>query len=137
MANVIIVSLLHPTQSVPTQSWTFTDENAVSIGRATNNSVVLYSAVVSRHHVELRRNESGWRVVNMSTNGTYSSDGQPISKAIATDGMVFRLATSGPRIQLSWSDSANLDQPVIIDEHATSEDLTVIDRLTSKLNGHD
>lgn len=73
----------------------------------------------------------------MSTNGTYSSDGQPISKAIATDGMVFRLATSGPRIQLSWSDLANLDQPVIIDEHATSEDLTVIDRLTSKLNGHD
>lgn len=131
MANVIIVSLLHPTQSVPTQSWTFTDETTVSIGRATNNSVVLYSAVVSRHHVELRRGESGWRVVNLSTNGTYSSDGQPISKSMATDGMVFRLATSGPRIQVNLGDSGNADQPVIIDENATSEDLTVIDRLTS------
>jgi pSer/pThr/pTyr-binding forkhead associated (FHA) protein len=131
VANVIIVSLLHPTQSVPTQSWTFTDETTVSIGRATNNSVVLYSAVVSRHHVELRRGESGWRVVNLSTNGTYSSDGQPISKSMATDGMVFRLATSGPRIQVNLGDSGNADQPVIIDENATSEDLTVIDRLTS------
>ena len=131
MANVIIVSLLHPTQSVPTQSWTFTDENAVSIGRATNNSVVLYSAVVSRHHVELRRSESGWRVINLSTNGTYSSDGQPISKTMAIDGMVFRLATSGPRIQVNLGDPGKADQPVIIDENATSEDLTVIDRLTS------
>jgi pSer/pThr/pTyr-binding forkhead associated (FHA) protein len=131
VANVIIVSLLHPTQSVPTQSWTFTDETTVSIGRATNNSVVLYSAVVSRHHVELRRGESGWRVVNLSTNGTYSSDGQPISKSMAIDGMVFRLATSGPRIQVNLGDSGNTDQPVIIDENATSEDLTVIDRLTS------
>ena len=131
MANVIIVSLLHPTQSVPTQSWTFTDETTVSIGRATNNSVVLYSAVVSRHHVELRCSDSGWRVVNLSTNGTYSSDGQPISKMMATDGMVFRLATSGPRIQINLGDPGNADQPVIIDENATSEDLTVIDRLTS------
>jgi pSer/pThr/pTyr-binding forkhead associated (FHA) protein len=131
VANVIIVSLLHPTQSVPTQSWTFTDETTVSIGRATNNSVVLYSAVVSRHHVELRRGESGWRVVNLSTNGTYSSDGQPISKSMATDGMIFRLATSGPRIQINLGDPSNADQPVIIDENATSEDLTVIDRLTS------
>jgi pSer/pThr/pTyr-binding forkhead associated (FHA) protein len=131
VANVIIVSLLHPTQSVPTQSWTFTDETTVSIGRATNNSVVLYSAVVSRHHVELRRSETGWRVVNLSTNGTYSSDGQPISKSMATDGMVFRLATSGPRIQINLGDPGNADQPVIIDENATSEDLTVIDRLTS------
>jgi pSer/pThr/pTyr-binding forkhead associated (FHA) protein len=131
VSNIIIVSLLHPTQPVPTQSWTFTDETVISIGRATNNSVVLYSAVVSRHHVELRRSGAGWRVVNISSNGTYNEDGQPISKVVATDGMVFRLATSGPRIQLNWLDKASPDQPAVIDENATSEDLTVIDRLTS------
>jgi pSer/pThr/pTyr-binding forkhead associated (FHA) protein len=122
---VIIVSLLHPTKSVPTQSWTFTTEAMVSIGRATNNSVVLYSAVVSRHHVELRRRGTSWQVVNMSSNGTYGSDGQPISKSVATDGMVFRLATSGPRIQLNLSEPV-IDKPVIIDEHATGEDVTAI-----------
>jgi pSer/pThr/pTyr-binding forkhead associated (FHA) protein len=125
VATVIIVSLLHPTKSVPTQSWTFTTEATVSIGRATNNSVVLYSAVVSRHHVELRRSGTSWRVVNMSSNGTYGSDGQPISKSIATDGMVFRLATSGPRIQLNLSEPV-IDKPVVIDEHATGEDVTAI-----------
>ncbi len=125
MATVIIVSLLHPTKSVPTQSWTFTTEAMVSIGRATNNSVVLYSAVVSRHHVELRRRGTNWQVVNMSSNGTYGSDGQPISKSVATDGMVFRLATSGPRIQLNLSEPV-IDKPVIIDEHATGEDVTAI-----------
>jgi pSer/pThr/pTyr-binding forkhead associated (FHA) protein len=125
VATVIIVSLLHPTKSVPTQSWTFTTEAMVSIGRATNNSVVLYSAVVSRHHVELRRRGTSWQVVNMSSNGTYGSDGQPISKSVATDGMVFRLATSGPRIQLNLSEPV-IDKPVIIDEHATGEDVTAI-----------
>jgi pSer/pThr/pTyr-binding forkhead associated (FHA) protein len=126
VAKVIIVSLLHPTQPVPTQSWTFTDEPSISIGRATNNSVVLYSAVVSRHHVEIRRSGSGWRVVNISSNGTYGSDGQPISKAVATDGMVFRLATSGPRIQINLVEPASVEQPVIIDENATGEDVTAI-----------
>ncbi len=123
---MIIVSLLHPTQSVPTQSWTFTTETMVSIGRATNNSVVLYSAVVSRYHVELRQSGSGWRVVNLSTNGTYGSDGQPISKIVATEGMVFRLATSGPRIQINLSDPASVDKAVIIDENATGDDVTAI-----------
>lgn len=98
----------------------------VSIGRATNNSVVLYSAVVSRYHVELRQSGSGWRVVNLSTNGTYGSDGQPISKIVATEGMVFRLATSGPRIQINLSDPASVDKAVIIDENATGDDVTAI-----------
>jgi pSer/pThr/pTyr-binding forkhead associated (FHA) protein len=127
VANVITVSLLHPTQSVPTQSWIFTTEETVRIGRATDNDVVLYSAVVSRHHVELRQNVAGWRVVNMSSNGTYSSDGQPISKVVATDGMIFRLATSGPRIQVNLGDSRPPAKPIIIDDDTSSEDLTAVD----------
>jgi pSer/pThr/pTyr-binding forkhead associated (FHA) protein len=121
---VITVSLLHPTQAVPTQSWTFDAESTVRIGRATDNDVVLYSAVVSRHHVELRQNKSGWRVVNISSNGTYGSDGQPLSKVVATDGMVFRLATSGPRIQINLGPPIRLGQPVQIDDDSTSGEPT-------------
>jgi pSer/pThr/pTyr-binding forkhead associated (FHA) protein len=123
---VITVSLLHPTQAVPTQSWTFNAESTVRIGRATDNDVVLYSAVVSRHHVELRQNASGWRVVNISSNGTYGSDGQPLSKVVATDGMVFRLATSGPRIQINLGNSARLMEPVQIDDDSTSGEPTAV-----------
>jgi pSer/pThr/pTyr-binding forkhead associated (FHA) protein len=85
---------------------------------------VLYSAVVSRHHVELRQNKSGWRVVNISSNGTYGSDGQPLSKVVATDGMVFRLATSGPRIQINLGLPSRL--PVQIDDDSTSGEPTAV-----------
>jgi pSer/pThr/pTyr-binding forkhead associated (FHA) protein len=128
---VITVSLLHPTQSVPTQSWTFATETTIKIGRATDNDVVMYSAVVSRYHVELRKSGAGWRVVNISTNGTYGTDGQPLAKVAVTSGMIFRLATSGPRMQV------NLGGPppaalghAELDEDSTSEDLTALDSVS-------
>ena len=96
---VITLTLLHPLQSVPVQSWTFESESLVRIGRSTDNDVILYSAVVSRHHVELRLNNSGWEVVSLGANGTYV-DGKPITKVPVVDGMVIRLASSGPKIQI-------------------------------------
>ncbi len=96
---VITLTLLHPLQSVPVQSWTFESESLVRIGRSTDNDVILYSAVVSRHHVELQLNNSGWEVVSLGANGTYV-DGKPITKVPVVDGMVIRLASSGPKIQI-------------------------------------
>lgn len=96
---MITLNLLHPLQSIPIQSWTFEDESVISIGRATDNQVILYSAVVSRHHVELRRRGSNWEVVNLGANGTYL-DGKRISEAPIADGALIRLARSGPQIQI-------------------------------------
>ena len=95
---MITLTLLHPLQSVAVQSWTFRDEPSIRIGRATNNEVVLYSAVVSRHHVEIKKSGSQeWEVINLGSNGTYI-DGERIEHTKATDGMIFRLASSGPKI---------------------------------------
>ncbi len=97
---MITLTLLHPLQAIAVQSWTFNDEPSIKIGRATNNEVVLYSAVVSRHHVEIRKSASAeWEVVNLGSNGTYI-DGKAIEKAKAVDGMIVRLAKSGPQILL-------------------------------------
>jgi pSer/pThr/pTyr-binding forkhead associated (FHA) protein len=96
---VIILSLLHPQESLPPQSWTFDNEVVIRIGRANDNHVVLYSAVVSRHHVELRRIEEAWEIVSLGTNGIYV-DGERISQVPVTNGIVFRLARSGPQIQI-------------------------------------
>jgi pSer/pThr/pTyr-binding forkhead associated (FHA) protein len=71
----------------------------VRVGRAVDNDVVLYSAVVSRYHVELRAKESNWEVVSIGANGTYF-EGKLIDQVPVTDGMVFRLASSGPQIQV-------------------------------------
>ena len=62
--------------------------------------MVLYSAVVSRHHVELRQTPSGWEIVNLGTNGTYL-EGKRISQVAAKDGTIIRLARSGPNVQIN------------------------------------
>lgn len=93
----IVLSLLN---SIPVQSWTFQPEIIVRIGRATENQVVLFSAVVSRHHAELKWSEAtGWQLYNISANGTYI-DGEAVKEISIVDGMVIRLATSGPKIQI-------------------------------------
>ncbi len=96
---MITLTLLHPVQSIPVQSWTFEHEPVIRIGRSTDNHVILYSAVVSRHHVELRCVDSQWEVVSLGANGTYL-DGKRITQAPAADGIVIRLARSGPNIQI-------------------------------------
>jgi pSer/pThr/pTyr-binding forkhead associated (FHA) protein len=95
----IVLTLLHPLQAVPVQSWTFDTDAPIRVGRSTNNDVVLYSAVVSRHHVEIQRKEEGWELINLGANGTYV-DGKRITKVPVTNGLLMRLASSGPNIQI-------------------------------------
>lgn len=97
---MITLILLHPQHSTPVQSWTFENKLVIQIGRATDNNVVLYSAVVSRHHAELRPTNRGWEIISLGANGTFL-DGQRITEAVPViDGLVFRLAQSGPKIQI-------------------------------------
>jgi pSer/pThr/pTyr-binding forkhead associated (FHA) protein len=90
---VITLTLLHPIQSTPVQSWTFEHDDVIRIGRSTDNHVVLYSAVVSRNHVELRCNGQEWEVVSLGANGTYI-DGKRVVRLSLHDGLIFRLAES-------------------------------------------
>ncbi|WP_442921865.1 FHA domain-containing protein [Microcoleus sp. ARI1-A5] len=94
--------MLHPLQSIPVRSWIFEDEEVVRIGRSTENHVVLFSAVVSRRHIELRRSGITWELINLGTNGTYL-DGKPIAKVPVVDGLIVHLARSGPKIQINVS----------------------------------
>ncbi|MGL5795805.1 MAG: FHA domain-containing protein [Waterburya sp.] len=114
---MITLALLHPLQSVAVQSWTFHDESSIKIGRATNNEVVLYSAVVSRHHVEIRKTGEEWEVVNLGSNGTYI-DGKRIEQTKAVDGMIFRLASSGPKILIKIESASNSGQTNSSDEQS-------------------
>ncbi len=107
---MITLTLLHPLQSVAVQSWTFNERPSIKIGRATNNEVVLYSAVVSRNHVEIRKSgEEEWEIVNLGSNGTYV-DGKRINKTKVVDGMIVRLASSGPKILIKIESASNQGQ---------------------------
>jgi serine/threonine-protein kinase len=107
---VITLFLLHPIKQVPVQVWTFKDEPVIRIGRSTDNHVILYSAVVSRHHVELRRTNNNWEIINLGTNGTYL-DGKRIDQVPAVDGAIIRLARSGPNIQIRLGAEAATNLP--------------------------
>ncbi|WOD42010.1 FHA domain-containing protein [Nodosilinea sp. E11] len=100
---MITLSLLHPLHKTPVQSWSFEQEAVVRIGRSTDNNVVLYSAVVSRHHVEIYRTDPGWVVKSIGTNGTYL-EGRRITEVPVEDGIVIRLARSGPNIQIHMTE---------------------------------
>ncbi|WP_192843582.1 protein kinase domain-containing protein [Leptolyngbya sp. NIES-2104] len=106
---MITLTLLHPVQLTPVQHWTFDESTIVRVGRSTDNQVVLYSAVVSRYHAELRRVNSSWELVSLGANGTYF-EGKRISQLPVRDGMIFRLARSGPNLQihLDRSDTLNM-----------------------------
>jgi pSer/pThr/pTyr-binding forkhead associated (FHA) protein len=96
---VITLILVHRIPNLPTQSWTFEDESVIRIGRSSDNHVILHSAVVSRYHVELQRKGCKWKILNLGGNGTYS-DENLITQAPVVDGMLLRLARSGPQLQI-------------------------------------
>lgn len=86
----------------------------IRIGRATDSHVILYSAVVSRHHAELHRTPAGWVIKSLGTNGTYL-DGRRIQDMAVDNGVVIRLARSGPNIQIHISEDPSqsvVDLPV-------------------------
>jgi pSer/pThr/pTyr-binding forkhead associated (FHA) protein len=109
---VITLTLLHPSQATPLQHWQFDEQSIIRIGRAVDNNVVLYSAVVSRRHLEIRRSGDDWEVENLGANGTFLN-GKPITKTSVIDGMVVRLATSGPQIQIRLIDEDNQSKLII------------------------
>lgn len=97
---MITLSLLHPTELVDVQSWNFDNLPVIKIGRSKENDVIVYSAVVSRHHLELWNNPSGWEMINFGSNGTFI-DNKPITQMPVIDGMIIRLGgNSGPRIRI-------------------------------------
>jgi len=113
IVTVITLTLLHPSQATPLQHWQFgNDQSTILIGRALDNHVVLYSAVVSRRHLEIRRNDrDDWELENLGANGTFLN-GKPIKKTAVVNGMVVRLAASGPQIQIRLIDED--EQPKLI-----------------------
>ncbi|AVQ74333.1 MULTISPECIES: FHA domain-containing protein [Microcystis] len=110
---MITLTLLHPSQATSLQHWQFdNDQSTILIGRALDSHVVLYSAVVSRRHLEIRRNDrNDWELENLGANGTFLN-GKLIEKTAVVDGMVVRLAASGPQIQIRLIDED--EQPKLI-----------------------
>lgn len=126
--SVITLTLLHPLKSIPVQQWSFEPNTVIRIGRANNNNVVLYSAVVSRHHLEIRPHGNNWALISLGSNGTFVN-GKKINKVLVKDGMIFRLASSGPKIQITINDKDKSDSPIA---STTTEETKITNQNISK-----
>jgi pSer/pThr/pTyr-binding forkhead associated (FHA) protein len=128
---VITLALLHPTKQTPIQTWTFDSDPVVRIGRSRSNDVVIASAIVSRHHVELWRHGSEWEVVSFGANGTYI-EGDRVHQVPVVDGMIVHLGNSGPQLRLRLGLHPQKDVDVPLEERPPDteppiEDLDEID----------
>ncbi len=101
---MITLTLLHPLKSIPVQKWDFKPNSSIRVGRANDNDVVLYSAVVSRHHIEIRPRGNDWALISLGSNGTFIG-GRKIKKVLVKHGMIIRLASSGPKIRITLQES--------------------------------
>lgn len=97
---MITLTLLHPIKSIPLQKWNFQSNSVIRVGRAVDNDVVLYSAVVSRYHIKIQAVGNKWALISVGSNGTFIN-GKKINKVLVKDGMVIRLASSGPKIRIT------------------------------------
>lgn len=111
---MITLTLLHPLKSIPVQKWSFEPNSVIRIGRANDNDVVLYSAVVSRHHLEIKPSGSDWVLINLGSNGTFIN-GKRVNKVLVKDGMVFSLASSGPKIRIRLKPTEYEPPPEVVE----------------------
>lgn len=102
---MIGLSLLYPESDSTLQTWSFKTKATIRIGRSKDNDIILYSAVVSRHHLEISWNGKIWELINLGANGTYFQ-GEAINIQPLVDGMIIQLATSGPKLQIHFKPEA-------------------------------
>ena len=123
---MITLNLVQHHKNAPCKSWAFQGKSVVRVGRSPDNDVVVHSAVVSRHHLELHHiTDDYWKIVNIGTNGTYDDLSRPIVQAPVIDGMIVRLARSGPKIQIHKGAIVNAFEQDRDDDTLTEEEILI------------
>lgn len=57
----------------------------------------------------MRRIDGSWQIVSLGANGTYVDD-EPISQVPVVDGVIIRLAASGPKIQIRLAAGSSIEE---------------------------
>lgn len=107
----ITIQLVDPSDGRQLQAWSFEGVDSITIGRGDDQRVTLADPYVSRRHAELRRNESGWRLIALGRSGVFVSGSSVTDIALSAD-TIFRLGSNGPalryQMQSEQSGSATL-----------------------------
>ena len=96
-AEQISLHLIDSSDGRSLQCWTF-QASRITIGRDPTADIPLADHYVSRIHVEILRDESGWRLFTRGRNGVYVN-GKSVEEYQLQHGMTFRLAAVGPQFR--------------------------------------
>ena len=113
-AGGVSVLLLDSAQGKPIQTWRFSDEREITIGREDGRDIVISDPHVSRHHVTLFAGDECWTLVSCGRHGTLI-DNRVVAEAPLRSGVVFRLGPTGPMLRFelgkpATSVTATMDQ---------------------------
>jgi pSer/pThr/pTyr-binding forkhead associated (FHA) protein len=103
MSQRLVLYLLDGPLGQPLQFWSFEDRDAIRIGRAPENDVVIANPYVSRDHMALRWSDGDWHLTAFSAQGLIA-DGKKFERLAlghdAAQGFEFQLGPSGPVLRL-------------------------------------
>jgi pSer/pThr/pTyr-binding forkhead associated (FHA) protein len=113
-AGGVSVLLLDSAQGQPIQTWRFSDQREITIGREDGHDIVISDPHVSRHHVTLIATDDAWMLVSCGRHGTLI-DNRLVAETVLRPGVVFRLGPTGPMLRfdqgkLATSVTATMDQ---------------------------
>ncbi len=113
-AGGVCLLLLDSAQGQPIQTWRFTDQREITIGREDGNDIVISDPHVSRHHVTLYAADDAWMLISSGRHGTLI-DNRLVAEAVLRSGVVFRLGPTGPMLRFDQgkpvtSVTATMDQ---------------------------
>ncbi len=104
----VSIQLLDPSSGRPVNSWTFSNQAEITIGRSPDQDVAISDPYVSRNHANLVRRDGGWFLVSLGRNGVVVAN-QLVKEHDVGQDLVFRLGVEGPTLkfcEVSDSDGA-------------------------------
>jgi pSer/pThr/pTyr-binding forkhead associated (FHA) protein len=96
--SCVVIHLLDSAQGNALQTWRFSGQEVVTIGRDANNDIVIADPQVSRAHAKIVRKSGTWTLFSTGRHGTMVND-RLVIEADLKPHTVFRLGASGPMLR--------------------------------------
>jgi pSer/pThr/pTyr-binding forkhead associated (FHA) protein len=97
-AGGVSLQLLDSAQGHPIQTWRFSDQREITIGRESGNDVTITDPHVSRLHVRLAETDGTWILTSMGRHGTLVND-RLVADLELRSHTIFRLGPNGPTLR--------------------------------------
>ena len=109
---MVTITLLELQTNQPLNSWKFSNQSPILIGRAQDNDIVLKGYFqVSRKHLKLIFENEQWYLISRGTNGTFVNNAY-VEQTIVKDKDLIRLAENGPLFRIELQETGLPEQEV-------------------------